>query len=117
MIAELIARVFATRNAAHNAHLRTRSYAQHEALGAFYADVIDAVDTVAEAWMGAFGDLPELPPVDMPGEDILAHLREEADWIEVNRAAIADEYDAIANLVDGITAVYLKAIYKLSRFA
>lgn len=66
---------------------------------------------------GRIGELPELPPVDMPGENILAHLRDEADWIEVNRASIADEYDAIANLVDGITAVYLKAIYKLSRLS
>lgn len=35
MLEELIMRVFAARNAAHLEHWRTKSYAQHVALGSF----------------------------------------------------------------------------------
>jgi len=116
MISDLIARAFATRNFAHEEHLRTRSYAAHMATGAFYDDVIEAVDAVAEAWQGSFGDLPDLPEVGSMEGSLLSHLPEEADWIEVNRMEIANDHNAIANLVDAVTAVYMSAIYKLSRF-
>ena len=45
MIEQLISRVFYARNLAHFEHWRTKSYSQHKALGSFYDDVIDAVDT------------------------------------------------------------------------
>ena len=117
MIAEFLARIFATRNAAHLAHLRTRSYAQHMALGSFYEDIIGAADAVAEAWMGAFGKLPALPDLEDEAGDIIERLREEADWLEVNREEIANDHNAVANLVDGVTAIYLSTIYKLTQLS
>ena len=44
MIEELIAKVFEARNAAHLEHWRTKSYAEHQALGDFYDGIIDIVD-------------------------------------------------------------------------
>lgn len=41
MIARLIAILFLSREVAHRAHLNTKSYAQHMALGSFYDDIID----------------------------------------------------------------------------
>ena len=113
MISDLIARVFLTRNWAHEEHLRTKSYATHMALGAFYDDVIEAVDAVAEAYQGVFGELPEFPDVERSGTSLMEHLQEEVDWIEVNRTEIANEHDGISNLVDAVTAVYASTIYKL----
>ena len=49
MLEQLIARVFYARNLAHWNHWRTSSYAQHQALGAFYDDVIDNLDALVEA--------------------------------------------------------------------
>ena len=116
MIEELIARVFADRDAAHVAHLKTRSYAQHMALGEFYEGVIGAADAAVEAYQGMFGQVGEVPLMDRAPFSIEG-LRETADWLEVNRMEIAGESDAVANLVDGITAVYIKAIYKLTNLA
>lgn len=111
MIHELISRTFADRNAAHLEHFRTKSYAQHMALGAFYESVIDATDTVVEAYQGMFGLVEE---VDVESVKFsIERLRDTADWLEINRMEISSESDAVANLVDGVTAVYLSAIYKL----
>ena len=72
----------------------------------------------SQAWMGGLRRGCPVAAVDMPGRDAPCHLRDEADWIQKSIAHRSQtEYDAIANLVDGITAVYLKAIYKLSRLS
>lgn len=109
---ELIARAFAARNAAHLAHFRTQSYAEHMALGEFYEAVIGAVDAAVEVYQGLFGLVDEVPVRQTKG-DIVDILRDDADWIETTRSEIAGGSDAVANLVDGVTAVYLKALYKL----
>lgn len=114
MIESLIPRVFSARDIANKAHWRSKNNAEHLSLGEFYDAVIDALDTLVEAYQGAFGLVePEVPEViDMP-DNLADYLREEADWIEVNREQIANEHNAIGNLVDVLTAVYLKAAYKL----
>jgi hypothetical protein len=119
MIIDLVQKVFCTRNCVHLAHWRTKSYAQHKALGAFYDDIIDGIDKLVEAHMGASGkvidefDLPATKPV----KDILKHLSDEANWINEHREHIANEIPALENIVDEITAIYLKTIYKLKQLS
>ncbi len=119
MAPELICRVFCSRNAAHLAHWRTKSFAEHSALGSFYDDVVDALDKFVEAYMGARGkvidqfDIPATPQV----KEILKHLSEEVNWINQNREAIADEVPALENIVDEIAGIYLSTIYKLKQLS
>jgi hypothetical protein len=119
MIIELVQKVFCTRNCVHLAHWRTKSYAQHKALGSFYDKIIDLTDKLVEANMGAAGkviaefDVPELKPV----KDILKHLSEEVAWIDENRSEIASNIPALENIVDEITALYLSTIYKLKQLS
>lgn len=119
MIEELIHRTFCSRNAAHLAHWRTKSFAQHQALGSFYDDIIDLVDKLVEAHMGAAGkvigecEIPALPPV----KDILKYLSEEVNWIDEHRSEIADGVAALENIVDEIAALYLSTIYKLKQLS
>jgi hypothetical protein len=113
MIEQLISRVFYARNLAHFAHWRTKSYAQHQALGSFYDGVIDAVDPLVEAYQGAYDLIGAIP---VPGEmekDALKCLESDAEWIEKNHEKICKGNRAVGNLVDGVTEVYLSAIYKL----
>lgn len=119
MIEELIHRIFCSRNATHLAHWRTKSYAQHKALGSFYDKIIDLTDELVEAHMGAAGkvigeiEIPALPPV----KDILKHLSEEVNWIDEHRSEIADGVAALENIVDEIAALYLSTIYKLKQLS
>lgn len=119
MINELIHRVFCARNAAHLAHWRTKSFAQHMALGSFYDDIVDATDKLVEAYMGASGkviddiEIPALKPV----KNILSYLAEEANWIEEHREEICGGVSALENIVDEITGLYLSTMYKLKQLS
>jgi hypothetical protein len=119
MIVDLIQRVFCTRNCVHLAHWRTKSFAQHEALGSFYDDIIDGIDKLVEAYMGASGSVIDEfdVPTTKPAKDILKHLSGEVAWINEHREHIADEIPALENIVDEITAIYLKTIYKLKQLS
>ena len=119
MIEELVKKVFCTRNCVHLSHWRTKSYAQHKALGSFYDKIIDLTDKLVEANMGAAGkviDEFEIPAAK-PAKDILKHLSEEVAWIDENRSEIASSIPALENIVDEITALYLSTIYKLKQLS
>lgn len=110
MLDKLIERVFKDRNAAHANHWTTKSFAEHEALGDFYEDVISAVDRYVEAHQGTFGQM-EKAPGQLP--DIAGHLRNELLWLTENRSKIAKDIPSLENLLDELTGVYMKTLYKL----
>lgn len=115
--AELVERIFLTRNLSHSAHLGTRSFAEHMALGDFYESVIDLLDNFIESYQGAFGLLrskEEKEEKEEEGEkDILKTLQEDVKWLNKNRSAIAREVPALENILDEIVGLYLRTIYKL----
>jgi DNA-binding ferritin-like protein len=116
MIEELIARVFYARNLAHFEHWRAEGvggYARHVALGDFYDKVIDALDSLVEAYQGAFELVGAIPVTKTKAEEILLILIEDSEWIEKNHEKVCKGNRAVANLLDSVTGVYLSAIYKL----
>ena len=113
MIEELISRVFYARNVAHFEHWRTESYSEHKALGKFYDNIIDAIDKLVEAYQGAFSLIGNIPAPKVTERDVLKLLEADADWIEENHEAICKGNRAVANLIDGVTEVYLTTVYKL----
>jgi DNA-binding ferritin-like protein len=116
VIEELISRVFYARNVAHFEHWRAKgegSYAKHKTLGRFYDDVIDAIDRLVEAYQGAFSLIGNIPAPKVTERDVLKLLEADADWIEENHESICKGNRAVANLIDGVTEVYLSTVYKL----
>ena len=114
MIEQLIARVFAARNATHIAHWKTKSFSEHMALGDFYDGVIDTVDKLVECYQGNFGLIGVVPQNGgVVMGDTLKALEQDVVWIANNREKICGEVDALENIVDELTALYLKTIYKL----
>lgn len=121
MIEELVSRVFAARNAAHLQHWRTNSFSQHMALNEFYDSVIDGIDSIVEAYQGAFEllSIDELPDHKKYNDitDIIKMMEDDLIWIGKNRAKITKGLPAIDNLVQGLEDSYLKALYKLKNLA
>ena len=116
MLKELISRVFYARNVAHFEHWTANgvgAYSRHKALGKFYDEVVDAIDNLVEAYQGAFELVGAIKAPKTKADDILLILIEDAEWIEKNHEAICKGNRAVANLVDGVTEVYLTTIYKL----
>lgn len=119
MLEELVGRVFAARNAAHLAHWRTKSYAQHVALGSFYDGAVEKLDAIVEAAQGSTGKLVDGVKLDARDDktDIIKHLSEDCDWIADNRAEISKGVTAIENLLDDLCGLYLSTIYKLENLS
>lgn len=102
--------VFKDADAAHKAHLYSQSYAEHMALGEFYEGARDAIDELTEAMIG-LGDPVPPSPMANPAKAL------EECYVELmrmrNKTCNGDP--TLENLYDGLTSVYVKAIYKLSR--
>jgi len=91
----------------HILHWQTKSYAEHQALGAFYVELPELVDTLAESLMGKyditfdFKDGYYIPA--KTGKQELENLK---DYVEEERkelpqdSEIQNEVDNIANLIN-----------------
>ncbi len=115
MIEQLIARVFATRNAAKLLHWRGPSYPHHKTLDKFIDQAGDALDDVVECWQGCHGaiDFGQVPSYARPApEAVLAHIEAEMRWITSAREQISDD-PAILSLVDVLSTVYQRTVYLL----
>jgi hypothetical protein len=114
MIEELVAQVFAARNAAHREHWATTSYAKHQALGAFYDGLPDLIDGIVESYQGQKG-LIELDGqfVTPSVQDCCDFLIKQREWIGKHRDEIAKGCTDVANQIDTLLGLYNATIYKL----
>ena len=118
-IEQLIARVFSARNAAHREHLKVKgagSFAKHMALGEFYDEIIEAIDSIIEVDQGMYGLIGDFSIEDVNPTDFAKFVREEAIWIEFNRDKFS-KCNATLALIDDLTAIYLRTAYKLTNLA
>jgi len=110
---EFIALLFMARDIAHREHLKTKSYAQHMALGEFYPEIIEFADKIAEAYQGCEGKLISIPYVKNTASGTVdSILRSHLEWIKKNREKLSDE-SSIQNIIDEIVALYQSTLYKL----
>jgi len=110
MIEELVKRIFKARNEAHVRHWMTSSYAEHKTLGKYYEDVIGVLDELIETYQGTFGIIETLPDQT---ESMIKALNEEMLWLNENREKIANNIPALENIVDELTGLHAKTLYKL----
>jgi hypothetical protein len=112
-IESLAARVFQARDAAHRQHWNTPSYAQHVALGAFYDDVIEAIDSIIENYQGLFGKIGPFEVSTEPVKDITSYLSDEMDWVESHTDELSQGSPSIGNLIQSLVSVYSKCVFML----
>ena len=82
----------------------------HKALGGYYEGLIELLDKYVEAHQGTFGVVGELPD---EVENIIKLIRDETVWLNENRAKIAKNVPALENILDELTALHMKTLYKL----
>lgn len=112
---KLISLLFLARDITHREHLKTRSYAQHMALGSFYSAIVDDADAIAEAYQGQHGIIENIAITGyVSSTPVIEVLQDHVSWIKANRYSICEKEDTpIQNLIDNAVATYLSAIYKL----
>ena len=117
MIGEFILTLLHGATNAHLLHFRTKSYAQHMALGTFYEELPGLVDGLAEAIQGLTGELITFPadyyaPADTP----LQELQDLMDYVKENRHSLPNDSE-IQNLIDEIADLINTTTYKLKFLA
>ena len=117
--ADFVGMLFLARDVTHSVHLNTRSYAKHQALGAFYDGIIDLADTFAEAYQGRHGLIGPITLQSAKKQgNILEFLQDQLDEIHAARYKVVDkECTAIHNIIDEIEGLYMSTLYKLKFLA
>lgn len=112
---EFMGLMFISRDLAHREHLKTRSYAAHQALGTFYDSIIDLADKFAEAYQGRYNKLLDIPLLDgQESGSIDSILDRHVQWIEQHRTKVCPKSEsALHNIIDEITGLYYSTLYKL----
>ena len=107
MIKELKEKGFDLVIRAHNAHLSTRSYAEHVALGEFYEALDAKIDEIVETYQGCFAK------VDDADDGVAQAIRDMANWVASNKEEIAKDNEILENQLDELGAIFARAHYKL----
>ena len=116
---KFIGMLFLARDVTHSVHLNTRSYSKHKALQKFYENIIDRVDTFAEAYQGRHGLIGPIALMSAKKtENVVAFLEDQLAELEAMRYDVCDKTDSpLQNLIDGIIELYLSTLYKLKFLA
>ncbi len=110
MINELITKIFTERNNSHARHWSTDSYAQHQALGEFYENVIEILDRYVESYMGTFGRIEDIPD-DV--DNISQVVRDNLIFLNENRSELSKEVPALENILDELAGLHMTTLFKL----
>ena len=96
----------------HFFHWSTGSYAQHKALGNYYDEIVELVDTLAESYMGKYGKLTTFPSVYHQPKDPIKYLESLQNFVADARQDLPQDSE-IQNLIDSIADLINTTTYKL----
>jgi len=119
-IVDLIALLFFSRDYAHRAHLRTKSYAQHKALEGFYETMTEQADKLTETYQGRFQKLLDIGYMHDEPDATAPALVLEKYWRmvrEMRYKAVPKDETMLQNQIDEIEQTFASAIYKLKFLA
>ena len=107
----IVQKMFEARQVAHNLHLKTKSFAEHEALGGFYGDLLGKVDEFVETYQGQYGIMKDCEFQVKAVDDPVGYLEDCAKLFAVGRDALKDSH--LKNIMEEVVAITYRTIYKL----
>lgn len=101
---------------AHMLHLQTTSFSQHMALGTYYNEIGDLVDSFVEAYQGKYGLVTGYPATaalmsNMMPLEYVEYLKEEVQSLRVKQDFPQDS--ELQNITDEIAQLIDSTLYKL----
>ena len=116
---KFIGMLFLARDVTHSAHLNTRSFAKHKALGKFYPAIIDLADTFAEMYQGKYGLIGPiaLMSADKSSNVLTFLVKQVSDIVNVRYDVVDKDCTPLQNVIDEIVGLYYTTIYKLKFLA
>lgn len=112
-IKSFVSKLFEARQVAHNAHLATKSYAQHKALNSFYDDILGLTDTFVETFQGQYGIISGYEEMKVEKEsDIIGYLEDTVNQFKETRNEL-DKDTHLQNIIDEMIGLVYSTLYKL----
>ena len=96
----------------HFFHWSTDSYAKHQALGTYYDEIVDLVDTLAEAYMGKYGKITTFPSVYHQPKDPIRYMESLQNFVRDARQDLPQDSE-LQNIIDEIADLINTTTYKL----
>lgn len=109
-VKELVQAFYCLSISAHVAHVNTRSFSEHEALGEFYGKVNDFKDRLVE-YMTGMGYIKAVELEEIEMEDVMSEAEEACYMLESFASSMADE--ALINMAGEFKEVKGKLKYML----
>lgn len=97
----------------HILHLQSRSYSEHQALGAFYDSIVELTDGLIESYQGKHGLVQYPVQYAKPASTGLLELTSLSAYVTINRNVIGNDSE-LQNEVDSIMNLINSTIYKLT---
>jgi len=119
-VVKFFSKLFESREMAHVYHLQVRgeegSYAKHEALGDYYEDIVEIIDDVIEVYQGQYGIVDGYDIIDTSStnsKDPVQYFEEIGEFIKHGKKCISEEDTHIHSLIDDISCLVYKTLFKL----
>jgi hypothetical protein len=115
---EMVSELFHSETQTHMFHLQTKSqssFAEHMALGGYYTEIGEKLDSLIESFQGKYDILKGYKSYDFKDyknvEQLIKYFNDLADMITDKRDCCKDTY--IQNQIDGIEELIYSTLYKL----
>ena len=101
---------------AHVMHWKTSSFSIHKALGKYYEQMPDLVDTLAESLFGKYSTITDFEDHFMMEDSPFQYMTEIQDYVTSQRKLITQDSE-IQNAVDAVMELLNTTVYKLRQFS
>ena len=116
---KFVSKLFESRQIAHVYHLKASnegSYAKHMATEFYYNEILELIDELIEVYQGQYDILEDYETIEsssMP-DNAVQYFIELAEFIKITRKiAFLEEDTHLQNIIDEITSIVYKTLYKL----
>lgn len=118
---QFFSKLFESREMAHVYHLSVKgdmgSYASHVALGVYYNEILEFIDDLIETYQGQYGLVENFDIIDTSSTrtmDPIQYFEELVMFVKSTRnTSLSSEDTHLQNIIDEITALIYKTLYKL----
>ncbi len=117
---KLFSKLFESREMAHIYHLQVNgeegSLASHLALGDYYDNILELIDSLIETYSGQYGIVDGYDIIDTNStrtKEKVAYFEDLAEFIKYARKSISAEDTHLQSIIDEVVALVYRTLYKL----